>query len=106
MKPNSTWYANSQRIGILMLSVISGHVKNIQFKKKAIGQNTNIIINAPLPNYRLRTALSIIVSHLESENFNSRVKIFTNRYEWRDIRKNMVLINHRYSICLISMQFC
>ena len=25
MKPNSTWYANSQRIRILMMSVISGH---------------------------------------------------------------------------------
>ena len=26
MKPNSTWYANSQPIRILMMSVISGHV--------------------------------------------------------------------------------
>ena len=26
MKPNSTWYANLQRIRILMMSVISGHV--------------------------------------------------------------------------------
>ena len=26
MKPSSTWYANSQRIRILMMSVISGHV--------------------------------------------------------------------------------
>ena len=25
MKPNSTWYSNSQRIRILMMSVISGH---------------------------------------------------------------------------------
>ena len=25
MKPNSTWYANSQRIRVLMISVISGH---------------------------------------------------------------------------------
>ena len=25
MKPNSTWYANSQRVRILMMSVISGH---------------------------------------------------------------------------------
>ena len=25
MKANSTWYANSQRIRILMMSVISGH---------------------------------------------------------------------------------
>ena len=26
MKPNSTWYASSQRIRISMMSVISGHV--------------------------------------------------------------------------------
>ena len=25
MQPNATWYANSQRIRILMMSVISGH---------------------------------------------------------------------------------
>ena len=25
MKPDSTWYANSQRIRILMMSIISGH---------------------------------------------------------------------------------
>ena len=36
MKPNSTWYANSQRIRILMMSVISGHdrgVVNIPYVK-------------------------------------------------------------------------
>ena len=29
MKPNSAWHANSQRIKILMMSVISGHVLKI-----------------------------------------------------------------------------
>ena len=28
MKPNSTWYANLQRIRILMMPVISGHDKH------------------------------------------------------------------------------
>ena len=31
MKPNTTWYANSQRIGILMMSVVSGHAKDEVF---------------------------------------------------------------------------
>ena len=38
MKPNSTWYANSQRTRILMMSVISGHDQNLadQVKEQVI----------------------------------------------------------------------
>ena len=43
MKPNSTWYANLQRIRILMMFVISGH--EIHFKKyrnrNVLPQNAN-----------------------------------------------------------------
>ena len=36
MKPNSTWYANSQRIKILMMSIISGHESKRYAKTHAI----------------------------------------------------------------------
>ena len=48
MKPNSTWYANSQRVRILMMSVISGHVYIVMIfsneDKAKVIQNKSIIV--------------------------------------------------------------
>ena len=43
MKPNSTWYANSQRIRILMMSVISGHENFAQKEDKERKENEILV---------------------------------------------------------------
>ena len=43
MKPNSTWYANLQRIGILMVSAISGNGSMIWLNTAYYVMNFSII---------------------------------------------------------------
>ena len=47
MKPNSTWYANLQRIRILMMSVISAHVFDMQALAKGPPCQNHIFLARP-----------------------------------------------------------
>ena len=51
MKPNSTWHANSQRVRILMMSVISGHE---QYGRKYLTLPDDKELLALLPRKEIR----------------------------------------------------
>ena len=59
MKPNSTWYANSQRIRILMMSVISGHVQSGRSKLDNWGADIHIYVFTHHKNNRFQFSKEI-----------------------------------------------
>ena len=81
MKPNSTWYANSQRIRILMMSVISGHVLSqteltVRDIARLIGKLTasiQAIFPAPLHFRRLQSLKNTALQ--SGGNYNTKVSL-------------------------------
>ena len=64
MKPNSTCYANSQQIRILMMSVISGHVKTC--KDNIYNAKNGSKIFGPLDNLTCYSILQYVVLNIFS----------------------------------------
>ena len=94
MKPNSTWYANLQRIRILMMSVISGH----ECKKRISEIWADGFYSAPctIPLNSIweiyhKMCLKIVI-HIRSSTGNNENPLNKNVFHTLDLPNSMVRI--------------